>query len=200
MKIVLCLLVVGLGLVGQLAAQVPITLSEEDSTEIQLLAQQRISTDLKNLYNTLTNSKKGELELARKVNDSFLPSKKQIFYNDNVVIESDVVPNKKGPDVLVDVYLKDLLLYYKKTIVESIFISKVSVSDIKFMENEKFAGHYLKVFFTVDFRSTTTSTLQNQSYTPVRRVATMFVEWQRNRWVVYIKSISFDKAASEPLK
>lgn len=175
------------GCVGQLTAQTTAALSEDDITEIELLAYQKIAVELQRLYNQLTNENTGSFAAKKLMLDSYLPSKKQVFYGDGVVIEDDLMPNKKGPDMLIDRYLGDMMLYYQKTKTASVSLENVEVKNIEARSN----GFFVNVVFRCNFKGFRMKSKQVIPYTPTNRIAGLRVEKNNKRWVVLISSIGF---------
>lgn len=118
---------------------------------------------------------------------------RRLFYDDNVVIESDIDPNvynaenpKTIIDVKVDQYLNDYYMFYSKdedptVIFKDIQVGPVIINDYPYFEiyfNREFKGHHANL---------------ETPYRTSCRVATIKAIKNNKTWSVYIVSILFCK-------
>lgn len=162
-------------------------LSRKDSDEIRILAREKVKA-LNDLLNAIANEDLSNYERNYLITNSFMPGNDQLFFNDGVVVESDIDPkhtsSAPGLDLSIEKYLNNFDLFYSKAEKNSIEFSSVVVSDVKVN------GYpFVKVFFTSTYTGTYKTT--NEVYKPVTRVAEMRANRLGNEWFLFITRVAF---------
>lgn len=161
-------------------------LTVKEGAEISYQAKNTI-TELQDLLNFVTFSDLPPNELKEVIANSYSPSKNQIFYNKEVVLEDDIDPSYKlgnTRDLDAEKYLNTLDVFYEKTIDASVTFSNIKVSNVK-----KKDFIYIKVYFESHFGSKFKKT--GATYNPVKRVAQLRADKSGNRWKAKIIGIGF---------
>jgi len=164
------------------------SLSMRDAQEIKLLAQRKVERGLVDLLNTISFEDLGEFERKALMTDSYGDSPNKLFYNVEVIVEDDINPEHTGAgrpmDVVVDKYLSNLELFYKKSAENTITFTDFRLSNVK-----KTSYFYVKVFYKSFFKGQ-----HNQiaiPYKAVERVAEIRAEKKGKKWVAYIARLGF---------
>lgn len=127
------------------------SLSMRDAQEIKLLAQRKVERGLVDLLNTISFEDLGEFERKALMTDSYGDSPNKLFYNVEVIVEDDINPEHTGAgrpmDVVVDKYLSNLELFYKKSAENTITFTDFRLSNVK-----KTSYFYVKVFYKSFFK------------------------------------------------
>ena len=159
-----------------------------DQDEIAYQAQLTLS-----MYNDLLNviSYEGlatESEIKELIRNSYTPSRNQIFYSGDVIIEDDVKPSNLVSRLRQDKTVKDYLHYfdlaYKKSEGPSIDFKDFEVSNLK-----RSNYLYIKVKYTSLFKGKHKE--EKAPYKAVERVAEFRAEVKDNKWKTYITSIVY---------
>ncbi len=161
-------------------------LTVKDGAEISYQAKTAV-TELQDLFNFVTFADLPPNELKEVISNSYNPSKNQVFFNKDVIIEDDIDPAYglgKTRDLDIEKYLNTLDVFYEKTIDATITFSNIKVSNIK-----KKDFIYIKVYFESQFGSKFKKT--GESYASVKRVAQFRAEKAGSRWKTKIIGISF---------
>ncbi|MBC7902139.1 MAG: tetratricopeptide repeat protein [Gemmatimonadaceae bacterium] len=169
-----------------LFAQNEITVKE--SYELQFKARKIVETELKDLFNIVSNADFETKAILDIIHNSHSGTFNKIFDNSSVIIEDDINPGYRTPsntrDVPVDRYLTDLDLLYTKTNTPSIVFTILKVSNIK-----KYKETYVKVYFTSFFRNQHKRI--DTAYNVNNRVAEVFMKKDGKGWMASIARIGF---------
>jgi hypothetical protein len=169
--------------------QPPVKLENDDQKEIRYQARRKIEHDLKDLLNTLSFEEVGDAERKDLIRNSYLPGPNQLFYDDGVVIEDDVNPERFDftniRDAGVAEYLNNFDLFYKKTPEPSIIISNIVVAP----EVQTKEYPFIKVYFTSQFKGKYSKA--QTPYRPTQRVAEFRIEKKGAKWYLFITSLAF---------
>ncbi|MDJ1472176.1 tetratricopeptide repeat protein [Cytophagaceae bacterium DM2B3-1] len=165
-------------------AQEQITVKE--AAEITYQAKETVKA-YQSLLNFVAFAENAPNELKEAIENSYSPSRNQIFYSKDAVIEDDIDPeNQLGhtKDLPADKYLNTLDILYEKDIDPTITLSNFQVSHLK-----KKDYLYIKVFFECQFSR---KDRKKQLSYPVRqRIALLRAEKRGNRWYTFISGIRF---------
>ncbi|WP_040006257.1 tetratricopeptide repeat protein [Fibrisoma limi] len=179
------LILAGLLMPGRSLAQ---GITTRDSEEIKLLAQRKVERGLSDFLNVLVDEDLEEAQRKEIVRKSLaLDTPNRLFYNQDVIIEDDLQPERpidQPLDLKIEKYLANLDLFYTKSSEPTIAFSNVKVSSVK-----ERGYTYVKVFYTQLFKGK-----NNQSavaFRPVPRVAEMRAERVGKKWTVMIAQIGF---------
>lgn len=159
-----------------------------DQEEIAYQAQLTL-----NMYKDLLNviayeDLASESEIRELIRNSYTPSRNQLFYSAEAIIEDNVKPSNLGVDYAQDKPVGDYLQYfdlaYEKSDNETIDFYDFEVSNLKY-------GRYLyiKVKYTCLFKGKHKE--DPAAYRPVDRVAELRVEKRDNAWKTLITSIVY---------
>ena len=124
------------------------------------------------------------------IRNSYSPGRNQIFYNESVVLEDDIHPNRTQgllppEDVDVVQYLQDFGLFYEKSRNRT-----VSFTDIRELSDiEEGEYKFLQVYFESEFSGKHKEISANYSLT--KRVAEIRIEPEGNKWRPYIAGVSY---------
>lgn len=167
------------------------SITKRDKDEITFQAKARLNGFL-SLLNVLASDTLSESDLTAVIQNSYLPSQDQIFLNDAIIIEDDIDPkhtsSNNTADLKVDRYLRNLALFYSKSVQPTISFSQVIASSV--VEGKEYP--YIKVFFTSMFTGKNSQS-DTIPYQPALRVAELKVEKgdAKNRWHTYITRLGF---------
>lgn len=144
---------------------------------------------LQNLFYALTADSLIETERNSVIQNSYLPNPERLFYNDGVMIEDDINPKHTSADNSVDLeverYLRDIDLFYSKSIEPTITFSQIVTSTV--VEGKEYP--YIKVFFTSTFKGKHTQF--EIPYQSIQRVAELRADSVDGKLQMFITRIGF---------
>ncbi|GAB3203324.1 tetratricopeptide (TPR) repeat protein [Pontibacter aydingkolensis] len=145
--------------------------------------------EYESFLNTLTNAGMRPSDIKLMIKNAYsLENNQRLFWDNKVIVEDDINPEKaeadSAADLPVDRYLEDLDLLYAKSREPSITFYNIDVSKIK-----KADYYYVKVYFDSSFHSKHKKS--KKSYKPVRRVAEVRLENQDSKWMPYMVGLRY---------
>lgn len=145
--------------------------------------------EYESFLNTLTNTDLKPSDVQLMIQNSYaLENKQRLFWDNKVVVEDDINPDKaeadSAADLSVDRYLKDLDILYLKSQVPTISFYNIDVSKVK-----RTSYYYVKVYFDSSFQSKHKKS--KSDYKSVRRVAEVRLETKDGKWIPYIIGIRY---------
>ncbi|MEM6631819.1 MAG: Ser-Thr-rich GPI-anchored membrane family protein [Bacteroidota bacterium] len=150
----------------------------------------QIIREFESLLNNLSDVGTSETIGEILIRNSYSPGRNQIFYNESVVLEDDIHPNRalgKLPieDVDVQQYLQDFSLFYEKNSRRTVSFQNIrELSDIE-EGNYKFLQIYFESQFSGKHQEIPVA------YKATKRVAEIRVEREGNSWRPYIAGVSY---------
>jgi len=164
------------------------SLSNRDAADIRYKAERLVKTDLNELLNSISNTGFESQEVAESIHSSYSESRTRIFRDSLVVVEPDLNPvfqnSAQSGDALLDKYLKDIDILYKKSDSATIEFSNIRCSSVK--KKDQF---YIKVYYNCLFRGK--SSVADQPYSVTNRIAEIQAERQKNTWRLLIVRIGY---------
>ncbi len=168
-------------------------LSYEDKYGLIVTSKNLIST-YEGLLNELADETISDMQANFRIRQSYSPGREQIFYEEEVVIESDLDPQvlaqKTTPEnIFVSNYLQYFRLFYEKSTSSSVEFTAIEpITDI-----EEGDYLYLRIYFESEFKNGHKDI--KEPYPKTQRVAEIKIERVDNQWVPLINGISFFKEA-----
>lgn len=164
------------------------SLSIRDASEIRHKAESLIKKELNELLNSLSSTSFESTEIDEILHSSYSGTRNKIFRDSMILVEDDINPTFKTSaqtrEEVLDKYLKDFELMYKKSDTASIEFQNIKCSNIKKKDNI-----YIKVYFNALFKNK--NTINDASYTQNNRVAEIKADKERNQWQLYIVRLAF---------
>ena len=164
------------------------SLSNRDVAEIRIKAERIVKTDLNELLNSISNTGFENQEVLESIHSSFSESRRRIFRDSLVVVEPDLDPtyqnSAQSGDAMLDKYLKDIDILYKKSDIPTIEFSNIRCSSVK-----KRDRIYVKVYFNCLFKGK--SSVRDQPYALTSRIAEIQAEKLKNQWQLLIVRLGF---------
>ena len=181
------------------------SLSIRDASEIRHKAELLIKKEFNELLNSLASTSFESTEIEETIHSCYSGTRNRIFRDSMILVEDDINPSFKSSsqsrDEILDKYLRDFDLMYKKSDTASVEFQNVRCSSIKKKDNI-----YIKVYFNSLFKNK--NTISDTAYGPTNRVAEIKVDKDGNQWQVHIVRLAFfapsdtvnDVANNIPLK
>lgn len=164
------------------------SLSIRDASEIRYKAEKLVRTELNELLNSLSNSSYETQEIAESIRAAYSESRNRIFRDSLVMVEPDVNPavqsGAQSGDELVEKYLRDIDILYKKSDSPTVEFSNIRCSPVKKKDNI-----YVKVYFNSQFKGK--CTVNEQDYTVTNRIAEITAEKEKSQWRLRIVRLAF---------
>ncbi|MDZ7898326.1 MAG: hypothetical protein U5N85_09940 [Arcicella sp.] len=172
-----------------LLTNVKAQVSNKDKEEIRALARKKIQKSLPELMNTLNLDDVGEAERKNVMLNSYLPSTDQLFFNDGVIVEDDLNPDRnptdKPTDANIGKYFNNYDLFYQKSANATFEVSNVVVAEVK----ENNGQIYVQVFYRSIFKGKHKK--KQTPYQAQERVAEFKAEKIDKKWEVLITRIAY---------
>ncbi|HEX9508975.1 MAG TPA: tetratricopeptide repeat protein [Puia sp.] len=164
------------------------SLSIRDASEIRHKAESLIKKELNELLNSLSSTSFESTEIEETLHSSYSGTRNKIFRDSMILVEDDINPAFKSSgqsrEEVLEKYLKDFDLMYKKSDTASIDFQNIRCSSIKKKDNI-----YIKVYFNSLFKNK--NAISDAPYSPNDRVAEIKVDKERNQWQLYIVRLAF---------
>lgn len=164
------------------------SLSIRDASEIRHKAESLIKKELNELLNSLSSTSFESTEIEETLHSSYSGTRNKIFRDSMILVEDDINPAFKSSgqsrEEVLEKYLKDFDLMYKKSDTASIDFQNIRCSSIKKKDNI-----YIKVYFNSLFKNK--NAITDAAYSPNNRVAEIKVDKERNQWQLYIVRLAF---------
>src|SRR5258708_3097863 len=158
-------------------------MSIRDGSEIRHKAESLIKKELNELLNSLSSTSFESTEIEETLHSSYSGTRNKIFRDSMILVEDDINPAFKSSgqsrEEVLEKYLKDFDLMYKKSDTASIDFQNIRCSSIKKKDNI-----YIKVYFNSLFKNK--NAISDAPYSPNDRVAEIKVDKERNQWQLYI--------------
>src|SRR5258708_1039542 len=163
-------------------------LSIRNRSEIRHKAESLIKKELNELLNSLSSTSFESTEIEETLHSSYSGTRNKIFRDSMILVEDDINPAFKSSgqsrEEVLEKYLKDFDLMYKKSDTASIDFQNIRCSSIKKKDNI-----YIKVYFNSLFKNK--NAISDAHYSPNDRVAEIKVDKERNQWQLYIVRLAF---------
>src|SRR5579859_2067124 len=164
------------------------SISSRDASEIRYKAEKLVRTELNELLNALSNSGYETQEVAESIHAAYSESRNRIFRDSLVTVEPDLNPavrsSAQSGDEPVGKYLKDIDILYRKSNLPTVQLSNIRCSPVKKNDNI-----YVKVYFQSHF--TGNSTVSDEDYAVMNRIAEISAGKEGNQWRLYIVRLAF---------
>ena len=164
------------------------SLSIRDASEIRHKAESLIKKELNELLNSLSSTSFESTEIEETLHSSYSGTRNKIFRDSMILVEDDINPafkaSSQSREEVLEKYLKDFDLMYKKSDTASIDFQNIRCSSIKKKDNI-----YIKVYFNSLFKNK--NAITDAAYTQNNRVAEIKVDKERNQWQLYIVRLAF---------
>ncbi|HWK04197.1 MAG TPA: tetratricopeptide repeat protein [Puia sp.] len=164
------------------------SLSIRDASEIRHKAESLIKKELNELLNSLSSTSFESTEIEETLHSSYSGTRNKIFRDSMILVEDDINPAFKSSgqsrEEVLEKYLKDFDLMYKKSDTASIDFRNTRCSSIKKKDNI-----YIKVYFNSLFKNK--NAISDAPYSENNRVAEIKVDKNGNQWQLYIVRLAF---------
>src|SRR6266702_989405 len=164
------------------------SLSVRDVSEIRHKAENLVKKELNELLNSLSSTSFESTEIDEILQSSYSGTRNKIFRDSMILVEDDINPafhaSIQSREEVLEKYLKDFELFYKKSDTASIDFQNVRCSSIKKKDNI-----YVKVYFNSLFKSKNIT--NDAAYGLNNRMAEIKADKQKNQWQLYIVRLAF---------